>query len=216
MKRHHGLVIVAIAVSALALSFWTLTVAQGPSDSQLENATPHSTQGAGSLGSDSNPSGSPEVFIPEQYRPSAADVASAAPAATATTVYFTPQDEDTSTTVLFLYNTGATAATVGLQSYELDGSPEISTTVVVPPAGLVRICADEVSSRSATWQDVVWINFRTYSTYAKMTLPAGVKAEGYVVWNNGPTYDPLQVAPTLPLRFSTDPPTVFLPSVQRD
>ncbi len=216
MKRHHVLVIVAIAVFVLALSFWTLAIAQGPSDSQLENATSHPTQGTGSVGSDSNPTGAPEVFVPEHYQPSAAGVASVAAATTAATVYFTPQDEDTSTTVLFLYNTSTTTATVALQSYELNGSLEISTTVAVPPAWLVRICGDEVSTVSSTWQDVVWINFRTWSTYAKMTLPAGVKAEGYVVWNNASTYNPSQVAPTLPLRFSTDPSTVFLPSVQRN
>ena len=216
MKRHRVLLIAVIVVSALALSFWTLAVAQGPSDSQPGGATPHPAQDAGSLGSDSNPTGSPEVFIPEHYRPSAAGVASVAAATTAATVYFAPQDENTSTTVLFLYNTGTTTATVGLQTYEPDGLEYINTTVAVPPAGLVRICADEVSTVSWTWQDVVLINFTTASAYAKMTLPAGVKAEGYVVWNNATTYDPLQVAPTLPLRFSTDPSTVFLPSVQHD
>jgi hypothetical protein len=50
--------------------------------------------------------------------------------------------------------------------------------------------------------------------YAKMTLPPGVHAEAYVVWNGGIEYDPLQIVPTLPIRFSTDPPTVFLPMVE--
>lgn len=134
MKRHHVLMIVAIVILALALSLWTLAVAQGPSDSQLENTAPDLTQGIGSLGSDSNPTGSPEVFIPERYQPSAVDTASTAAAPPAATVYFTPQDEDTSTTVLFLYNTGTITATVGLRTYRLNGALEINATVAVPPA----------------------------------------------------------------------------------
>lgn len=39
--------------------------------------------------------------------------------------------------------------------------------------------------------------------------------EGYVVWNDAATYDPYQGAPTLPLRFSLDPLTVFMPYTQR-
>jgi hypothetical protein len=42
---------------------------------------------------------------------------SAEAATNATTVYFTPQDENTSTTVLFLYNTNAVTSTVHLNTY---------------------------------------------------------------------------------------------------
>jgi hypothetical protein len=73
-----------------------------------------------------------------------------------------------------------------------------------------------VDTVSSSWQDVILINFTTFSTYGRLTLPAGVKADGHVVWNDGNTYDPLQVAPALPLRFSIDPPTIFLPTIQRD
>jgi hypothetical protein len=58
------------------------------------------------------------------------------------------------------------------------------------------------------------VNFTTFSAYAKMTLPAGVKADGYVAWDLTGTYDPLTSTQTLPLRFSTDPASVFLPAVQ--
>jgi hypothetical protein len=58
---------------------------------------------------------------------------------------------------------------------------------------------------------VVLVNFTTYSTYAKLTLPAGVKAEGYVVWNDSSVYDPLQVANTLELGFIPDPLSAGLP-----
>jgi hypothetical protein len=213
MKRHYVVIGLAVVIAMFGLSFWTLTAAQGQSDSQPGNAA-DAQRAVDSPGSDSNPAGAPEIRIPEQYQPRPA-ASGAASNALVAPIYFTPQDENTSTTVLFLYNTGATTATVDIETYALDGALYLSASVAVPPAGLVRICADEVSTISATWQDVVLINFRTWSTYAAMTLPDGVKAEGYVVWNGGATYDPLQIAPTLPLRFSTDPPSVFLPMVRR-
>ena len=201
MKRYSVFFGLAIAGIATALWFGAAILAQGP---------------GGQSGSDGNPVGTPQVVIPDQYRPGFAAAASAAETGVAT-VYFTPQDENSSTTVLFLYNTSAVTGTVGLQTYQLDGTIYIDTSIAVPPAGLVRISGDTVDgSDSATWQDVVLINFRTYSTYARMTLPAGVKATGYVAWNGGSTYDPNQAVPVLPLRFSTDPATVFLPTIQKD
>jgi hypothetical protein len=159
---------------------------------------------------DSNPVGEPEVFIPEKYRPEQTEAAISVPSGPAT-LYFTPQDENTSATVLFLYNTSDAAKTVGLQTFQLNGSKHIDTSISVPAHGLVRICSDTVSTVSATWGDVVLVNFTTYSTYAKLTLPAGVKAEGYVVWNDSSVYDPLQVANTLELGFIPDPLSAGLP-----
>jgi hypothetical protein len=167
------------------------------------------------LGSDSNPLGKPEVIIPEMYRPTASALAATA-AGPVSTVYFTPQDENTNTTVLFLYSTNNQTTTVGLETFYLNGSLTISTTVAVPPNGLVRICGDTVNTVSASWANYVLINFTTFSTYARMTLPAGVKAEAYVAWDTTGVYDPLTTTLTLPLRFSADPSTVFLPTVQRN
>lgn len=162
--------------------------------------------------SDDSVSGTePEVIIPDRYLPTDAPGNSQA-----ATVYFTPQDENTSTTVLFLYNTSNTDANVDIQTFLLDGSIFINTTILVPAHSLVRICGDTVSSVSATWQNVVLVNFTTNSTYGLLNLPDGVKAEAYVVWNNSSTYDPLQIAPTLNIRFSTDPANVFLPTINRD
>jgi hypothetical protein len=167
------------------------------------------------LGSDSNPFGKPDVIIPEMYQPTASALAAAA-ASPVSTVYFTPQDENTNTTVLFLYSTNNQTTTVGLKTFYLNGSLTISTTVAVPPNGLVRICGDTVSTVSASWANYVLINFTTFSTYAQMTLPAGVKAEAYVAWNTTGIYDPLTAVQTLPIRFSTDPSTVFLPALPRN
>lgn len=208
------ILISAAMIFILALVFGSLALAQSGSDSQPDSGPVPAGAQSAPAGSDSNPSGEPEVVIPEIFQPSAADLASAAAAATST-VYFTPQDENTSTTVLFFYNTGATNQTVGLQTFTVAGGTYINTSVNVPAHGLVRICADSVSTIAASWSGAILVNFTTSSAYAKMTLPAGVKAEGFVVWNNAGTYDPLQVAPTLPLRFSTDPASVFLPMITR-
>ena len=202
-------------VSLLLLSVFlvTLVYAQGSTDSQPDGATAEPDARVAAPGSDSNPDGTPEVLIPDHLQPAVAPAGTNGPEAV---IYFTPQDESTSTTILFIYNTGTLTATVGIETFQLDGSPYINTNVMVPPQYLVRIAADTVSTVSNSWEDAVLINFTTFSTYGRLTLPESVKAEGYVVWNDAGTYDPLQVAPTLPLRFSTDPATIFLPNIQRD
>ena len=88
-----------------------------------------------------------------------------------------------------------------------------TATFNVPAHELVRICADSVTSTTEGWNNFVFVNFTASSAYAEMDLPLGVKAEGFVVWNGGTSWDPTAEKETLPLRFSTDPATVFLPSV---
>lgn len=202
----HTLFRTFIVISITALALVSLALAQSASARQSDAPT-------AAIDSDSNPTHKPEVVMPDPYRPTARDLTNAATAGS-TTVYFTPQDENTSTTVLFLYNTNATTSTVGLQTFYVNGSLTISTTIAVPPLGLVRICADSVSTVSASWANAILVNFTTFSAYARMTVPGGVKAEGYVAWNPTGIYDPLVVSQTLPLRFSTDPATVFLPALQ--
>ena len=208
--RHRMLLLsLGASIVMLALVLSPIVFAQGAADNQPGVSAAQNNQG-----DDSNPIGKPEVVIPDAYRPSAADLAQAQ-AANEATVYFTPQDENTSTTVLFLYNTNPATTTVGLQTFYINGSLTISTSVAVPPLGLVRICADAVSTVSASWANSVLVNFTTFSAYAKMTVPMGVKADGYVAWDVTGVYDPLTNTQTLPLRFSTDPASVFLPSVAR-
>ena len=57
-------------------------------------------------------------------------------------------------------------------------------------------------------------NFTDFVYFASLSLPKGVKAEGYVLFNPGTgTVDPRKDQGAIPLRFSTDPATVFLPTV---
>jgi hypothetical protein len=210
MKRQVVFISAAI-VLGLALVISSLVLAQASSDNQLDSAA-QANPGQSPAGDDSNPVGTPEVIIPVQFQPSLAS--SPQTTGPVTTVYFTPQDENTSTTVLFLYNTSPVTATVGLKTFYINGSLTISTTVSVPPNGLLRMCADSVTTVSASWANYVLVNFTTFSAYAKMTLPAGVKADGYVAWDTTGIYDPLTAVQVEPLRFSIDPPTVFLPTIQ--
>lgn len=213
-KRYIGLFVFVLSV---VLLFVLGSLVKAQSDSQPDQTAADSNTALVSRnGDDSNPSGPAEVAIPAQYQPQSSAEATTAASNGTTSVYFTPQDENTSTTVLFLYNTSNTAANVNLRAFRLDGSEYISTAIAVPAGGLVRIAGDDVETTSASWQDVAVVNFTTFSAYAKMELPAGVKAEGYVVWNGGNTYDPLQSVPTLPLRFSSDPLTVFIPSLTNE
>ncbi len=151
--------------------------------------------------SDSNPSLEPQVIIPKPFTGGIQ-----AKSSESLTVYFTPQDENTSTTVLFLYNTGSDEAVVNLQTYQTTGALFIDTDITVPSLNLVRICADTVSTIAGSWQDALLVNFTTLSSFAKMILPKGVKIDGYVVWNDAATYDPLKLAHTLPLMFTTEKP----------
>lgn len=126
------------------------------------------------------------------------------PSMNPSTVTFTPQDENTSTTVLFLYNTTTTAATVTLQTWYISGSLTISTAIPVPALSLVRVCGDAVSTISASWAGATIVNFTTFSAYARMSVPAGVLYDGYVAWNPTGSYDPMVATRTLPLDFASD------------
>ncbi|MHC1741564.1 MAG: hypothetical protein AB9873_00870 [Syntrophobacteraceae bacterium] len=196
MKRHWISLGLVLLVAMPMLSALNPAAAQG-----LDQV------GSADVGTDSNPVGPPQITIPGMYQPVLKERLTAA-AVRGTPVYFTPQDENTSATVLFVYNTGTAAATVGLQSFDLDGSIVIDTTFSVPSKGLVRICSDIVITTALSWQAAVVVDFRTTSTYAKLTLPRGVKAEGYIVYSIANTYDPLTDASIIPLRFSVNTNTV--------
>ena len=196
MRRHVMLLIIVSIFWITALSVVSPATAQTPVRSGMVDT-----------GTDSNPVGPPVVVIPSKYQVQSAD-RTAATAVAGTPVYFTPQDENTSATVLFVYNTNKVDKIIGLQTFDLAGAIYIDTTMTVPAFHLIRICTDTVSTISATWADYILANFTTFSTYAKLTLPNGVKADGYVVYNPSGTYDPLTEAQMLPLRFSAKNPTV--------
>lgn len=197
----------ALLVSAILLLFgaWTVFAQVGDSDSDSGG----SAYPAG-LGSDSNPVGAPEVIVPERLRVAGGTVENQE----ASVLYFAPQDEDRSTTVMAFYNTSSVTGTVRIETFNLTGGSVISTSFQVPPGHLVRAAADTVEP-VGTWDETLLVNFRTFSTYGRLTMSKGIKADGYIAWNGGTQYDPMEAVPVLPLRFSSDPPSIFLPDVSR-
>jgi hypothetical protein len=174
----------------------------------LLTITPVAAKADQATSTDSNPTVMPEVVIPEKYSPRTAAFAplapstSPTPAPKGTNVWFTPQDENTSTTILLIYNTSKKDALVGLKTFSTGGSVTINTSFTVPAGEMVHICSDSVSTVSAAWTDAMLVNMTTFSAFGVLTLPSGVKAEGYVAYDTTGTYDPLTATQIIPLRFS--------------
>ena len=60
-------------------------------------------------------------------------------------------------------------------------------------------------------------DFADFTYMASLSLPAGVKVDGYTLFNPGTgVVDPRVDQGALPLRFSTDRATVFLPAMQNN
>lgn len=135
-----------------------------------------------------------------------------------TLVYFVPSDSDATGTVLFLYNTDSVAHTVALRGYSYSGVLGYSLNINVAASSFVRLSSDSiVAAPPPSWATPAPIitNFTDFIYLGSLSLPKGVKVEGYVLFNPGTgTVDPRLDQGAIPLRFSTDPATLFLPAVQ--
>lgn len=133
-------------------------------------------------------------------------------------VYFTPQDSNETGTVIFLYNTSDASVTVTIRGYSLSGASLGFWSVPLNANQMKRLVSDTVSSPtplSPSWTTTTTVNFTDSVAYTTMELPPGVKADGYVVYNPDGNINPNLDQGAVPLRFSSDPSTVFLPSVYR-
>lgn len=168
-----------------------------------------SIQGSGE--SDEQP---PEGFSLEGVEPQALPT----PIPGETLLYFATADSDATGTVVYLLNTDSSPHTVALKGYSYNGLLGYSLLINVPAGSFLRLVSDSVvASPPPSWATPAPIvtNFTDFTYFARLSLPKGVKAEGYVVFNGGTgTVDPRLDQGAIPLRFSTDPATVFLPSVQ--
>jgi hypothetical protein len=135
-----------------------------------------------------------------------------------TLVYFVPSDNDASATVLYLYNTDSVDHTIALRGFSYNGVLVYSLNIVVPASSFRRLASDSVAAAPPpSWATPAPIitNFTDFVYFASLSLPKGVKVEGYTLFNPGTgTIDPRADQGEVPLRFSTDPATVFLPSAQ--
>jgi hypothetical protein len=138
-------------------------------------------------------------------------------AGTNTLVYFSPQDNDGTTTVSMLYNTSEVTITVNLKSFHADNTLVYNSNITVGPGGLIHLISDSlVASPPTSWggSNSLLFNFGDSTTYVVLSIPAGVRLDGYSVFNPGTgTIDPRTDQGGVPLRFSTDPLTMLLPTV---
>jgi hypothetical protein len=137
-----------------------------------------------------------------------------------TQVYFVPSDNDATATVLFLYNTDTVTHTVALRGFSYNGVLVYSLNINVRASSFLRLASDSIASAPppswATPAPVI-TNFTDFTYFASLSLPKGVKAEGNVLFNPGTgVVDPRKDQGAIPLRFSTDPATLFLPSTQKN
>ena len=187
----------------------TRPVAAAPAARRSEEAAPAETP-AFAVGSDELPLAN---FAAGSQSPGALPT----PIPGETLVYFVPSDNDASATVMYLYNTDAVLHTVALRGYSYNGTLGYSLNINVAASSFVRLVSDSVAAAPppswATPAPVV-TNFTDFTYLGSLSLPKGVKVEGYVLFNPGTgTVDPRQDQGAIPLRFSTDPATLFLPSV---
>jgi len=136
-----------------------------------------------------------------------------------TQVYFVPTDNDATATVLYLYNTDNIAHVVALRGFSYNGVLVYSLNVNVGATSFLRLASDSIAAAPPpSWATPAPIisNFTDFTYFASLSLPKGVKAEGYVLFNPGTgVVDPRKDQGAIPLRFSTDPASLFMPAIQR-
>ena len=142
------------------------------------------------------------------------------PIAGGTLLYFLPTDNDATATILFLYNTDSVSHTVPLRGYSYNGVLGYSLNITINAQSLLRLSSDSIAAAPPpSWATPAPMitNFTDFIYIASLQLPKGVKVEGYTIFNPGTgTVDPRADQGEIPLRFSTDPATLFLPSVQNN
>jgi len=135
-----------------------------------------------------------------------------------TQLFFVPTDNDATATVLYLYNTDTVAHIVALRGFSYNGVLVYSLNINVGATSFLRLASDSIASAPPpSWATPAPIitNFTDFTYFASLSLPKGVRAEGYVLFNPGTgVVDPRKDQGAIPLRFSTDPATLFLSTVQ--
>lgn len=148
------------------------------------------------------PSGSTYGDLSSERVTTAAGGVAAAAADPNTIVYLFPRDTDSTATVIILINTtNRTSAKGRFRVYDSDGQYQHGWWFTLGAGNLHRVCTDDVPYLNWwKWNVGAYLN-----AYAQLELPPGVVADGYVVWNNGPSYDYNVEAHTIPLRFMSEP-----------
>jgi hypothetical protein len=127
-----------------------------------------------------------------------------------TTVYFIPTDNDATATDIYLYNTTDSAQIVALRGFSYNGVLVYSLNINVGATSFLRLASDSIASAPPpSWATPAPIitNFTDFTYFASLSLPPGVKAEGYTLFNPGTgVVDPRADQGAIPLVFQTEPP----------
>jgi hypothetical protein len=215
---------IILTISLLWISSNHGVLAESGPTSDSVTATPTATAlftDAGAAVETLQPAGgedeSPQAGIGSQSQPSSFVLPTPIPGESL--VYFVPTDNDATATVLYLYNTDSVDHTVALRGFNYDGAMVYAQNIVVPASSFRRLVSDSVAAAPPpSWATPAPIttNFTDFVYCASLSLPRGVKAEGYTLFNPGTgTVNPRLDQGAIPLRFSTDPASVFLPMVQK-
>jgi hypothetical protein len=155
-----------------------------------------------------------EVYIPDEYKPSAPT----APTQDTRTLYYFPLDSNNHNTILFFYNTTPITATINLDFQTDTGGACLSgVDFDISPGDSARVSADSLDAgRPASWSNTIIYNMFDTCEIGLITMPSpGVQVEGYVAWTATDTYNPRDLNPHAPIRFSTDPYTIHVPALIR-
>jgi hypothetical protein len=222
MKRF-GLILLGISLGVILTLAVLWTGLSWVARAQSGEATP---EGAGITSDEGAAQPGFPSFSVDEVKPEPLNVSPQSPEALPTPipgealVYFVPTDNDATATVMYLYNTDSLTHTVRLRGFSYNGVLVYSLNINVAATSFLRLASDSiVSSPPPSWATPAPIitNFTDFTYYASLSLPKGVKVEGYTLYNPGTgVVNPRLDQGAVPLRFSTDPATLFMPAVQKE
>jgi hypothetical protein len=143
-----------------------------------------------------------------------------------TLAYFVPTDNNATATVLYLYNTDTVAHTVALRGYSYNGVLVYSLNIEIDANSFKRLVSDSVAAGPPpSWATPAPLvtNCTDFTYLASLSLPSGVKVEGYTLYNPGTgVVDPRVDQGAVPLQFINGSPSaafsgmgsVYLPAVK--
>jgi hypothetical protein len=149
---------------------------------------------------------------PKNAQPLAAS-ALLAPVPGETLAYFFTSDNEATVTVIFLLNTDSVSHAVPLRGYSHDGTLAYSLEVTLLASSMRRSASDAiVANAPPSWSgpstgntggvDPIIVNLTDFTYYASVSLPKGVRVDGYTIFNAGTgTVDPRLNQGAIPLRF---------------
>ncbi|MEZ5289730.1 MAG: fibronectin type III domain-containing protein [Vicinamibacterales bacterium] len=210
MKKYVSIIVGVIAGNVLAAAILWMSPsgsaiapppAAGPAAAPATEAT-GAVQFAPQVVTGDELGGSPAGLVAPQVLPT--------PIPNETQVFFVPTDNDATATVLYLYNTDSVAHIVALRGFSYNGVLVYSLNINVGATSFLRLASDSISAAPPpSWATPAPIitNFTDFTYYAMLSLPQGVRVEGYTLYNPGTgVVDPRADQGAVPLVFTSTPP----------